>query len=164
MDYVVWCEKRITACSSIDLERLRQDLKRLGELSGIAQGLNNPISSLERLQQSCEQRVVIAYASGTAVAFLKYGTKSLYLFRPEGLMEQREVECILDFYCLEDYRGKGVSIEVFRTALNGLNRQAHNLAYDRPSKMLIGFMRKHYGLVNHDLQPNRYALFDGFWI
>lgn len=36
------------------------------------------------------------------------------------------------------------------------------LAYDRPSPKLIAFLRKNYKMINHDLQPNRFAIFDGF--
>ena len=36
------------------------------------------------------------------------------------------------------------------------------LAYDRPSMKLIGFLKKHYNLINGDLQPNKYMIYNGF--
>ena len=37
------------------------------------------------------------------------------------------------------------------------------LAYDRPSPKLIGFLKKHYGLINYVPQNNNYVIFNQYW-
>jgi len=43
--------------------------------------------------------------------------------------------------------------------LEKTNTNAGVWAYDRPSPKLIPFLKKHYNLINHDLQPNKYAIY-----
>ena len=37
------------------------------------------------------------------------------------------------------------------------------LAYDRPSPALLGFLKKHYGLVNYIPQNNNYVVYDDYF-
>ena len=37
------------------------------------------------------------------------------------------------------------------------------LAYDRPSPKLLGFLKKHYGLINYIPQNNNYVIFNQYW-
>ena len=41
--------------------------------------------------------------------------------------------------------------------------QPHQLAYDRPSFKLIGFLAKHFGLKNYVQQNNNYVVFDQYF-
>ena len=34
------------------------------------------------------------------------------------------------------------------------------MAYDRPSYLLLGFLRKHYNLVSYIPQNNKYVIYD----
>lgn len=43
-----------------------------------------------------------------------------------------------------------------------LKTQPIRLAYDRPSPKLVSFLARHFQLVNGDLQPNRFMIFEGF--
>ena len=37
------------------------------------------------------------------------------------------------------------------------------IAYDRPSKLLISFLRKHYNLTSFIPQNNNYVIFDNYF-
>ena len=41
--------------------------------------------------------------------------------------------------------------------------EPHQIGYDRPSPKLIGFLKKHYQLVNFIPQNNNYVVFNDYW-
>lgn len=104
----------------------------------------------------------MGYADERAVAYLKVGPRALFLYRADGRLEQRRVQCVLDFFCLAAQRRRGVGRALFEEALAVLQLRPEHLAYDRPSPLMTAFLLKHFGLA-HDLQPNRFALLKGFW-
>lgn len=48
-------------------------------------------------------------------------------------------------------------------ALQNENVLPQHLAIDRPSPKMLGFLSKHYRLKHSFLQPNSYAVFEGFF-
>jgi alpha-tubulin N-acetyltransferase 1 len=46
-----------------------------------------------------------------------------------------------------------------------MDEQKHpaKLAYDRPSEKLIGFLKKHYGLVKYIPQNNNFVVFNQYF-
>ena len=44
-----------------------------------------------------------------------------------------------------------------------MNSQPALIAYDRPSKLLMGFLAKHFNLQNHVQQNNNYVVFDDYY-
>lgn len=160
----IWTAKSVSSALPETRARLSADLARLGQLSGEAQGLNGPITSLEKLLSAENQTVLVRYSpDGTAVAFLKFGRKSLYLYDPHGRMANLEVDCLLDFFCVEEERRQGIGLQLFRSMLSITGLEPCRLAYDRPSPLLISFMKKHFQYSTPDIQPNRFAIFQGFW-
>ena len=43
------------------------------------------------------------------------------------------------------------------------NIQPSNLAYDRPSSKLMGFLKKHYSLMNFTPQNNNFVVFHEYF-
>ena len=153
-------------------EQLAQ-LDDLGGRSGVAQQLNGPITTVEKLEASTHTALVCcsictgtAYSNdggGRCVGFIKYGTKNLYFYRKNGQIIQCSPLCLLDFYVDEAMQRSGIGLALFRQmmAVAGVP-DPRAIAYDRPSPKLVAFLRKHFSLVSPDLQPNRYAIYDGF--
>ena len=158
---------------SLGAASVAAELDELGALSGVAQELNGPITTCEKLAASfasanaAQQHHLLLYRdeSGRAVGFIKWGVKSnLYFYRKNGSMLQCSPVCLLDFFVHESQQRRGVGLLMFKAMLLDLGGpEPCSLAYDRPSPKLLAFMRKHYGLAQPDLQPNRFALFEGFF-
>ena len=47
--------------------------------------------------------------------------------------------------------------------LNFENTAPANLAYDRPSPKLLGFLKKHYSLVSYIPQNNNYVVYSAYF-
>ena len=148
----------------------------LGIKSGQAQLLNGPITSVEKLAGSNHTITVCKSTDGDTgycVGYLKYGVKDLYFYHKNGKVTQSSPVCLLDFYVDDSMQRNGLGIDLFRHMLDALSIDPpvsslttpitpKDIAYDRPSPKLIAFMRKHYNMMNPDLQPNRFAIYDGF--
>ena len=150
-------------------EGLSPELDELGVLSGVAQGLSGPITSTDKLISTATQNphqrhhLLVFVEDSHALGFIKWGSKDLYFYRKNGSMLQCSPVCLLDFFVRESEQRRGLGLKIFKAMLQHLgNLEPSTLAYDRPSHKLIAFMRKHFGLVKPDLQPNRYCLFEGF--
>jgi hypothetical protein len=164
---------------------LGAQLDALGVKSGQAQLLNGPITTVEKIEGSNHTTIICcdcgddsgvpltslslslsststAAASVQCVGYIKYGTKDLYFYHKNGKISQSSPLCLLDFYVDERMQRSGLGISLFRRMLEQTGRAPKDIAYDRPSPKLVTFMRKHFNLVNPDLQPNRYAIYDGF--
>ena len=163
MPIVLWTYEAILSATKDTRTALEDDLARLGLFSGEAQGLNGPITTLEKFLTAKNHTILMFYRDNIAVAFLKFGQKSLYLYDPRGRIINLEVDCVLDFFCVTEERRKGIGMQLFQTMLSTLNLEPCKLAYDRPSPLLVSFMKKHFDLPAPEVQPNRYALFNGFW-
>ena len=151
--------------SSMMCEGTQQQFNAMGIRSGVAQELTGPISSMAKLHDT--QHTVILYfdsATGTAMGFLKYGRKDLFFYKKDGAIVQCSPVCLLDFYVDESLQRRGVGSLLFRRMMEEVGGDANpcDLAYDRPSPKLIGFMKKHFALAKPDLQPNRFTIFEGF--
>lgn len=101
--------------------------------------------------------------SGCVTGLLKIGVKNLYVFDENGETQQVSAPCVLDFYIHESRQRAGLGKELFEAMLQRENFQPCKLAIDRPSDKLLGFMRKHYGLVQTIPQMNNFVLFEGFF-
>mmetsp|Transcript_24927 Transcript_24927/g.23918 ORF Transcript_24927/g.23918 Transcript_24927/m.23918 type:complete len:175 (+) Transcript_24927:145-669(+) len=154
--------------SSVDIldETCRVELDRLGVASGKAQLLNGPISSVDKILTT-NHTIIISYKITSLNkkilnGYLKYGIKDLFFYKKNGIISQCSPICLLDFYVDENVQREGIGLSLFKKMLEVTSMEATHIAYDRPSPKLIAFMRKHYNLKNPDLQPNRFAIFEGF--
>ncbi|KAK9904321.1 hypothetical protein WJX75_009107 [Coccomyxa subellipsoidea] len=51
-----------------------------------------------------------------------------------------------------------------RAFLNTEKETATSIAFDTPSPKLLGFLKKHYGLMHYTPQDNKFLVFPEFWI
>lgn len=144
----------------------RAALDELGRLSGVAQFLTGPITTVQKVVTSDHSLVLFRHeGGGQPLGFLKYATKDLYFYRKNGSLVQASTTCVLDFYVAEELQRQGVGSLLFQRMLQECpNIAPHKIAYDRPSPKLLAFMKKHFRLAQPDLQPNRYCLFEGFFL
>lgn len=102
--------------------------------------------------------------SGAVIGLLKVGTKDLYLFDEKGQTRKMEQSpSILDFYVHESRQRAGLGKRLFETMLNEEHWTPVKCSVDRPSEKLLGFLRKHYGLVRTIPQANNFVLYEGFF-
>jgi len=178
LELSTWNAARIQKLNKIGLNHFSKDLDELGVQSGIAQNLNGPITTVEKLLQNPDHCLIaVRDRAGRMVGFLKYGYKDLFFYNKKGrVLEFPGCVCLLDFYVSTALQRHGCGITQFREFLSqmearwagsdaqniGIRFGPETIAYDRPSPKLLAFMAKHYGLRKPDLQPNRYTIFEGF--
>jgi len=178
LELSTWNAARIQKLNKIGLNHFSNDLNELGIQSGVAQNLNGPITTVEKLLQNPEHCLVaVRDRAGRMVGFLKYGHKDLFFYNKKGkVLEFPGCICLLDFYVCAGLQRLGCGLTLFREFLSqvearwagsdaekmGIRFGPEVVAYDRPSPKLLGFMAKHYALRKPDLQPNRYTIFEGF--
>lgn len=89
--------------------------------------------------------IFLLICSGLVVGLLKIGRKSLYVFDKFGDTKHVNAPCVLDFYIHESRQRSGLGKILFEYMLDNENLLPEQLAIDRPSEKLLGFLRKHYG-------------------
>ncbi|XP_037815691.1 alpha-tubulin N-acetyltransferase 1 isoform X1 [Lucilia sericata] len=149
--------------------KMSEIIDHLGQLSASAQKLSKPVTTAQRLRMSENQTIYLmadvnAGKNGCVIGLLKVGTKDLYLFDETG--QTRKVEnapSILDFYIHESRQRAGLGKDLFETMLADENWTPVKCSVDRPSEKLLGFLKKHYGLVRTIPQSNNFVLYEGFF-
>ncbi|GLD95782.1 hypothetical protein PINS_up004460 [Pythium insidiosum] len=142
----------------------------LGRLSAVAQELTHPITSTELFrssqstQQQQQQRLYIAFCDDRVVGLLKTGTRHLFYVDRKGAYSEMDPRCVLDFFVREDVQRRGVGLALFQSMLQNEQITARKLAYDRPSPKLMAFLCKHSSLTAHFPQPNRFVVFDDYFL
>lgn len=146
----------------------------LGKNSAVAQGLRKPIT-YGTMSGILGQRIYLLAENNTAMGLLKVGTKCLFVEPPPRVaargqvLEQeasfREINpvCVLDFYVHESCQRSGFGRLLFDTMLEHEKLHPAQFAYDRPSPKLIGFLKKHFGLVHYQPQNNNFVVFNEFF-
>lgn len=138
----------------------------IGQLSAQAQGLSNPVTTSQKLRSS-DHHIYLMFEPnekhGLVVGILKVGRKSLYVFDQNGETVNVTAPCVLDFYVHESRQRGGLGRELFEHMLNEEKIQPAEMAIDRPSEKLLGFLQKHYGLYNKIPQMNNFVVYEGFF-
>eukprot|EP01062_Namystynia_karyoxenos_P025572 TRINITY_DN20090_c0_g1_i1.p1 TRINITY_DN20090_c0_g1~~TRINITY_DN20090_c0_g1_i1.p1 ORF type:complete len:354 (+),score=88.73 TRINITY_DN20090_c0_g1_i1:85-1146(+) len=144
------------------LSQLTQVIDTMGSRSARAQGLARPITSAALL--SCSEHTLYVAAAGRTVAgILKVGTKRLFIRTGGGQLAELEPLCVLDFYVHESCQRAGVGKAIFDHMLCKHGVAPQRLAFDRPSPKLLGFLRKHCGLVDHIPQSNNFVVYNRYF-
>lgn len=138
----------------------------VGQLSAQAQGLSNPVTTSQKLRNS-DHHIYLMFEPnqkhGLVVGILKVGRKSLYVFDPNGETVNVTAPCVLDFYVHESRQRGGLGRELFEHMLKEENIHPQEMAIDRPSEKLLGFLQKHYGLYKKIPQMNNFVVYEGFF-
>ncbi|XP_043660060.1 alpha-tubulin N-acetyltransferase 2 [Drosophila teissieri] len=146
--------------------QLSQILDVMGKLSADAQGLRQPVTTADKLAADQVVYLMADEAAGhwAITGLLKVGTKDLFLFDPEGCCRRaNQTPAILDFYVHESRQRCGQGKLLFEWMLEQQGWSARKCSVDRPSKKLLAFMGKHYGLVRTIPQGNNFVLYEGFF-
>lgn len=101
--------------------------------------------------------------SGLVLGILKIGKKSLYVFDKLGETRHVQAPCILDFYIHESQQRRGLGKNLFEYMLDYEGLLPAQFAIDRPSEKLLGFLRKHYALIQKIPQMNNFVIYEGFF-
>ncbi|CAD7975731.1 unnamed protein product [Amoebophrya sp. A25] len=165
----------------------RNIVDRMGLASQKAQGLGAPVTTSSCLTIAAEynsphvQRLYLLIRDMRfVVGLLKFGRKKLFVqlgegslnkihggydINKRGLWEAVDAYCVLDFYVHESRQRQGEGRTLFDHALS-LESVVNpaQLAYDRPSRKLLGFLSKHFGLRQYTPQANNFVLFDDFFL
>ena len=148
----------VSSGTVVDAEVAKR-IDELGALSGVAQHLRRAVTSVGEL---CgDQRIYVYKSDGEIRGLVKVGVKHLYYWRGDGSTVEVDPLCVLDFFVLDQRRGLGKTL--FDAMLRRENKEAKQLAYDRPSPKLYPFLRKHYGLEHFLQQPNNFVIYDDFF-
>uniref|UniRef100_A0A182S9U3 Alpha-tubulin N-acetyltransferase n=1 Tax=Anopheles maculatus TaxID=74869 RepID=A0A182S9U3_9DIPT len=146
--------------------QISEIINTIGSLSAQAQGLSVPVTTAQKLRNS-DHHIYLMFESndknGLVVGILKVGRKSLYVFDPSGETVNVTAPCVLDFYVHESRQRGGLGRELFEHMLREENIQPDELAIDRPSEKLLGFLQKHYGLSKKIPQMNNFVVYEGFF-
>ncbi|XP_058054887.1 alpha-tubulin N-acetyltransferase-like [Anopheles bellator] len=138
----------------------------VGSMSAQAQGLSVPVTTPQKLRNS-DHHIYLMFEpndkNGLVVGILKVGRKSLYVFDPSGETVNVTAPCVLDFYVHESRQRGGIGRELFEHMLREEHIQPDELAIDRPSEKLLGFLQKHYGLSKKIPQMNNFVVYEGFF-
>ncbi|EAA11927.5 AGAP005828-PA [Anopheles gambiae str. PEST] len=146
--------------------QISEIINTIGSMSAQAQGLSVPVTTAQKLRNS-DHHIYLMFESndrnGLVVGILKVGRKSLYVFDPSGETVNVTAPCVLDFYVHESRQRGGLGRELFEHMLREENIQPDELAIDRPSEKLLGFLQKHYGLSKKIPQMNNFVVYEGFF-
>lgn len=158
----MWTRQDILGLGAEGVENLAASgVNQLGIESGVEQELKGPITTAEKLlEETSDSHVLLVYyKDDKPLGFIKYGEKNLFFYTKKGVVKELLCTCVLDFYVSTVLQRSGLGSVLFKDMLTRLQLHPNTLAYDRPSPKLVSFLKKHYGLINSDLQPNRYAIF-----
>ena len=137
-------------------------LDRMGAASSKAQGLDTTITTAQKFFQS-NHRIVIKASEDKVLGILKVGVKKLFLRDMYYNYHEVFPLCVLDFYVHESLQRQGIGKQLFDYMLTFEKKTPVQLAYDRPSPKLKGFLRKHFNLANEIKQSNNFVVFNGFF-
>lgn len=142
---------------------LTEILDRMGNASSKAQGLKQVITNHIKFTTSGDNRLYMKADENRVYGILKVGKKNLFYRDSRGTVKELQPLCVLDFYVHESVQRSGLGKQIFEKMLEKENIDPSKLAYDRPSPKLIGFLKKHYGLVSYVPQNNNFVVYNAFW-
>lgn len=141
-------------------KQIQEVIDQMGYASARAQRLPSVITTSDRFFSSTSDQELFMQVEGmTCQGLLKIGSKKLFIRTESGQIKELEPLCVLDFYVHESCQRMGLGKKLFDKMLEMRQCDPKNLAYDKPSEKLIGFLAKHFGLTNYIPQNNNYVVF-----
>ncbi|XP_063584856.1 alpha-tubulin N-acetyltransferase-like isoform X1 [Penaeus indicus] len=152
----------------LEYQELYQIINAIGEASSFAQGLNNVITTSDKLQNSDHflylmKEIDDSIGQTLVVGMLKIGRKKLFLLNQDQRTKECAPLCVLDFYIHESRQRRGYGRRLFDYMLREQNVRPEHMAVDKPSDKFLAFLRKHYGLSRTIPQINNFVVFDSFF-
>lgn len=159
-EVTMWTRDNMARLPPATQGTLQAVIDGLGKASAKAQQLGAVITTYSKLFVTPDHRVYI-YATGDVIGgMLKVGKKHLFVRNPRGQLVEMNPLCVLDFYVATAWQRRGIGRILMDYMLEDMQVEPWQLAYDRPSPKLIGFLRKHFGLANYRPQDNNFVVFD----
>jgi GNAT superfamily N-acetyltransferase len=155
-----WSREAILKLAPAQQAHLQVVIDALGKASATAQGLGAVITTLSKLRSASDHRLYIYCVGGLVGGMLKVGYKHLFVRNLRAELVEMTPLCVLDFFVTANWQRQGIGRKLFDRMLSDAGLAAWQLAYDRPSPKLIGFLRKHFSLARSRLQENNYVVFD----
>ncbi|XP_055687903.1 alpha-tubulin N-acetyltransferase isoform X2 [Lutzomyia longipalpis] len=146
--------------------KISEIINDMGEASARAQGLTRAVTTAQKLRNSDHSLYLMSEKggkNGVVTGLLKVGVKSLYVFDADGETHKVNAPCVLDFYIHESRQRAGLGKVLFQYMLDQENYRVQQLAIDRPSDKLVGFLKKHYGLTQTIPQMNNFVVYEDFF-
>lgn len=140
-------------------------IDKLGADSSKTQGLRHTITTFDSFANS-ENRIYILLdkTHRIALGFLKVGFRRLYIYSETGIQHEIVPLCLLDFFICNVCQRHGYGRIMYDSMLRSENVEPRMIAIDRPSKLCLSFMKKHFGLENFVPQTNNYVVFDDYFM
>ncbi|XP_063853176.1 alpha-tubulin N-acetyltransferase-like isoform X3 [Scylla paramamosain] len=153
----------------VEYQQLYEIINAIGEASSFAQGLNNIITTSEKLQNSDHLLYLMkeddeSIGVTLVVGMLKVGRKKLFLLDPNQRTKEAAPLCVLDFYIHESRQRRGYGRRLFDYMLRDQNVTPEYMAVDKPSDKFLGFLHKHYNLYKQVPQINNFVVFEPFFM
>jgi alpha-tubulin N-acetyltransferase 1 len=142
---------------------LYRAIDELGRGSKTAQGLNNVLTSVERLHDNQQHRLYLLQKDKCFIGIIKVGVKKLFIRTKSGDLKEIDPLCVLDFYVAESEQRSGFGRVLYDAMLEREGVRPHQLAYDRPSPKFVGFLRKHFGLSDFVPQTNNFVVYEQYF-
>eukprot|EP00899_Mesostigma_viride_P003263 jgi/Mesvir1/12938/Mv05953-RA.2 len=147
---------------------MRHIIAAMGEGSRIAQDLGAVLTDWARMTTTTQRLYISAaqHPDGTGCevfGILKTGEKKLFLRDEACAMKEYQPVCVLDFYVNEGRQRMGIGLKLFQAFLSSERVDPRNLAYDRPSPKLKGFLARHFNLTHAISQSNNFLVFREFF-
>ena len=97
------------------------------------------------------------------IGLLKVGEKKLFHRGLSRKCSEIYPLCVLDFYVHESIQRGGYGKKIFEHMLSQEKVEPRKIAYDRPSPLLLRFLKKHYGLADYVPQNNKYVIYEQYF-
>jgi alpha-tubulin N-acetyltransferase 1 len=139
-------------------------INELGQASAREQNLGHVITTFNTFAGSdTKLYILVSDDSRTALGFLKTGPRHLFLWDHAG--EQHEIQplCLLDFFVCPSQQRKGYGRRLVNRMLEEEELEMKQVPIDRPSRLCLAFMKKHFGLERYLPQANNFVVFEQFW-
>uniref|UniRef100_A0A2S2PQQ5 Alpha-tubulin N-acetyltransferase n=1 Tax=Schizaphis graminum TaxID=13262 RepID=A0A2S2PQQ5_SCHGA len=147
--------------------KLRLIIDEIGKISAVAQKLELPITSANKLINSdhviymmTEQNTPINFV---VVGILKMGWKKLYLYNKNDTRSETMVYCLLDFYIHESKQRQGYGKRLIEYMLQDIKLDVKQLVIDTPTTNLLQFMWKNFHLSKLINQGNNVVVYEEFF-
>jgi len=141
---------------------LELQIRTLGCESAKWQDLKYAITTLEILEDNPEQILYFVCEKDAIIGYIKIGRKKLFLYDKNGVCHELIPMSILDFLITTAYQKKGIGHFLFEHVLKKEHIDVTEIAYDRPSKRLICFLKKYYNFKKDIPQYNNFMIFESF--
>ena len=143
--------------------RLVDVIDTMGVMSKTAQGINAPLTSVQRLRDNPTHTLYLLCVGEQCLGILKSGVKKLFIRTANAQLVEMDPMCVLDFYVCTSEQRAGHGRTLYDYMLSYQNVHPAELGIDRPSPKFLAFMKKHFGLSDYIPQTNNFVVYNQYF-